>query len=126
MKFDNGKPPINLVPPEAIIAAANVFGFGAQKYGENNWRMDLDKFPYSRHYASIMRHLLAFHSGEDLDPESGLPHTHHALTQMIILVMCEMQGKNVDDRFKVQEEFKLEDFDTSLISGEDIINVESL
>lgn len=126
MKFDNGKPPINLVPPEAIIAAANVFGFGAQKYGENNWRMDLDKFPYSRHYASIMRHLLAFHSGEDLDPESGLPHTHHALTQMIILVMCEMQGKNVDDRFKVKEEFKLQDFDTSLISEEDIINVESL
>ena len=101
MKFDNGKPPINLVPPESIIAAARVFGFGAQKYGENNWRHDLDKFPYSRHYASIMRHLLAFHSGEDLDPESGLPHTHHALTQMIILVMCEMQGNKdlVDDRF---------------------------
>ena len=105
MKFDNGKPPINLVPPEAIIAAAQVFGFGAQKYGENNWRMDLDKFPYSRHYASIMRHLLAFHSGEDLDPESGLPHTHHALTQMIILVMCEMQGdlSLIDDRFKVED-----------------------
>ena len=99
MKFDNGKPLVNLVPPEVIVAAANVFGFGAQKYGENNWRVDLDKFPYSRHYASIMRHLLAFHSGEDLDPESGLPHTHHALTQMMILVMCEMQGKNVDDRF---------------------------
>ena len=124
MKFDNGKPPINLVPPEAIIAAANVFGFGAQKYGENNWRMDLDKFPYSRHYASIMRHLLAFHSGEDLDPESGLPHTHHALTQMIILVMCEMQGKNVDDRFRSEPEFKLEDFDVSLMP-EDIIDANS-
>ena len=106
MKHDNGKPPINLVPPEAIIAAAQVFGFGAQKYGENNWRQDLDKFPYSRHYASIMRHLLAFHSGEDLYPESGLPHTHHALTQMIILVMCELQGDKdlIDDRFKVEDD----------------------
>lgn len=124
MKFDNGKPQINLVPPEVIIAAANVFGFGAQKYGVNNWRQDINKFPYSRHYGSIMRHLLAWHSGEDLDPESGLPHTHHALTQMMILVMCEIEGKDVDDRFRVEQEFKIEDYDTSLI-GEDIINVHS-
>lgn len=99
MKFDNGKPSISLVPPEAIVAAANVYGFGASKYGENNWRDDLDKFPYSRHYNSIMRHMLAWHNGEDIDPESGLPHTHHALTQMMILITCEMHGKEVDDRY---------------------------
>ena len=105
MKFDNGKPPINLVPPEAIIAAANVFAFGAEKYGENNWRRDINKFPVSRHYASIMRHLLAYHSGETFDPESGLPHTHHALTQMIILLMCEMEGSGeMDDRFIPEDE----------------------
>ena len=103
MKFDNGKPPIHLVPPEAIIAASQVFAFGAQKYGENNWRMDIDNYPYSRHYSSIMRHLLAFNSGEDLDPESGLPHLHHALTQLMIFTMCEMEGVDVDDRFRHAE-----------------------
>jgi hypothetical protein len=35
MKYDNDKPKIHLVPPEAIIEAAKVFGFGAEKYGEN-------------------------------------------------------------------------------------------
>lgn len=58
MKFDTGKPPINLVPSAAIVAAAQVFAFGAQKYGENNWRRDLNNFPLSRHYASIQRQLL--------------------------------------------------------------------
>jgi hypothetical protein len=104
MKFDDGKPQVNLVPPEVIIAAAKVFEFGAKKYGMNNWRHDIDKFPYSRHYGSVMRHLLAFHSGEDLDPESGLPHLHHALTQLMIFVMCEMEGIDVDDRFLHREE----------------------
>lgn len=103
MKHDNGKPPVNLVPPEVILAASQVYAFGAQKYGENNWRKDLNKFPYSRHYGSIQRHMLAWFSGEDTDPESGLPHTHHALTQLMILVMCEMQGTDVDDRFKPEE-----------------------
>jgi len=40
--------------------------------------------------------------GEDNDPESGLPHLSHALTQMMILVMTTKEGdpKATDDRFK--------------------------
>lgn len=100
MKFDTDKPKIHLVPPEVIEAMATVYGFGAEKYGENNWRQDIHKFPYSRHYSSIMRHLLAFHSGEDLDPESGLPHLWHAMTQMAILTMTTIEAPEMDDRFK--------------------------
>jgi hypothetical protein len=102
MKYDNDKPKIHLVPPEAIIEAAKVFGFGAEKYGENNWRQDIEKFPVSRHYSSIQRHLLAYMSGEDQDPESGLPHLSQALTQMMILVMTTIESDPIDtdDRFK--------------------------
>jgi len=101
MKYDSGKPKIHLVPPEAIIEAAKVFGFGAEKYGENNWRQDIDKFPVSRHYSSIQRHLMAYHSGEDNDPESGLPHLSHALTQMMILLMTTLESdpELTDDRY---------------------------
>ena len=100
MKYDNGKPPINLVPSSAIVAAAEVFAFGAQKYGENNWRRDLNKFPVSRHFASIQRHLLAWNDGEELDPESGLPLLHHAMTQLMILNVCIAEATgDVDDGF---------------------------
>ena len=100
-KFDQGKPPIHLIPTKCITDAAFVFGFGAAKYGENNWRKDLNNMPYSRHYGSIMRHLLAWHSGEDIDPESGLPHLDHALTQMMILkTTTDFANKEkVDDRY---------------------------
>lgn len=100
MKYDNDKPKIHLVPPEAIYAIASVFGFGAVKYGENNWRRDIHKYHYSRHYSSAMRHLLAFHSGEDTDPESGLPHIAHAMTQLIILYMTTQEAPEMDDRYK--------------------------
>ena len=100
-KFDQGKPPIHLIPTKAIKDAAYVFGFGAQKYGENNWREDLDVMPYSRQYSSIQRHLMAWFSGEDNDPESGLPHLDHALTQIMILKTSVDFGntERIDDRY---------------------------
>lgn len=100
-KFDQDKPPIHLLPTKALQDAAYVFGFGASKYGENNWRKDLNKMPYSRHYSSIMRHLLAFHSGEDIDPESGLNHLDHAMTQIMILKTTYdfANLEEVDDRY---------------------------
>ena len=106
MKYDSGKPKIHLVPPEAIIEAAKVFGFGAEKYGENNWRQDINTFPVSRHYSSIQRHLMAYHSGEDNDPESGLPHLSHALTQMMILLMTTIESDSelTDDRYNKGDE----------------------
>jgi len=100
MKYDIEKPKIHLVPSDSIIEAARVFGFGASKYGENNWRKDLHKYAYSRHYSSIQRHLLAFISGEDNDLESGLPHLSHALTQMMILIQTIKDAPECDDRWK--------------------------
>ena len=44
---------------------------------------------------------MAYMSGENEDPESGLPHLSHALTQMMILVMTTIEGDpSTDDRFK--------------------------
>ena len=100
-KHDQGKPPIHLIPTKVLSDAAYVFGFGASKYGENNWRNDLDNMPYSRHYGSIQRHMLAWFSGEDIDPESGLPHLDHALTQLMILKTTTdyANTEEVDDRY---------------------------
>jgi len=109
MKNDAGKPTIELIPPECIMAIAQVFAMGKAKYGANNWREDLNGTLYSRTYGSIQRHLTKFFLGEDDDPESGLPHIDHALTQLCILKIQTMYGKAADDRWKGDQSPKLGD-----------------
>jgi hypothetical protein len=100
LKHDQGKPPFALIPPEALTEIAKVFGFGADKYGINNWREDGDHTSWLRTYSSIQRHLNAWHAGEDLDPESGSSHLTHAATQLIILMIHQMEHPEVDNRYK--------------------------
>jgi hypothetical protein len=104
MKFDNDKAPIALVPPEVIQSVAQVLAFGAKKYGANNWRHDLNNTTWSRTYSSIQRHLMSFWAGEDIDPESGMSHIDHAITQLMILKTAINEGSpEMDDRFKRKE-----------------------
>lgn len=102
MKYDNNKAPLHLIPPEVLPSIANVFKYGAEKYSANNWRKDIDVTTWGRTYSSLQRHLNSFWSGEDVDPESGLQHIDHALTQLIILKMQTLETTNseMDDRFK--------------------------
>lgn len=100
MKYDNDKPNLALIPPEALFRIATVFGFGAKKYGVNNWRMDGGNTIHSRTYSSIQRHLNQYWSGEDIDPESGQSHLDHAVTQLIILMMHTAEHPEMDDRYK--------------------------
>lgn len=101
MKHDDGKPPLALIPPEALIEISKVFGFGAAKYGMNNWREDLDCTELSRSYSSAQRHLNSFWTGEDNDPESGLSHLAHAATQLMIMMIAldQQDISKIDDRW---------------------------
>lgn len=83
MKFDTGKLQYSLIPPETTKALAEVLTFGAQKYAPNNWQLvDNGK---TRYLDALYRHLEAFRSGEITDPESGLHHLSHALTNIAFL-----------------------------------------
>lgn len=106
MKGDTGKPPIHLIPSKVLLGIASVFGFGAEKYGENNWRDDVNNTTFGRTYSSIQRHLFSFWSGEDFDEESKLHHLDHAITQLMILrtQTLEMTNPDIDDRYKVKDE----------------------
>lgn len=99
MKYDSEKPKMHLIPSEVLTSIAEVFTFGAAKYGENNWRHDVDTTSYGRTYSSAQRHLNYFWSGEDYDPESGLHHLDHAITQLMILKVQTLEGPSQDDRF---------------------------
>lgn len=94
------KTPMHLIPPTFLVEVANVMGFGAftKGYGPYNWR---DASVAATVYLSAaQRHLAAFLDGENLDPESGQPHTAHAAACMAILGDAFATGNVVDDRPK--------------------------
>lgn len=90
------KPPLHLVPPVAIIHDATVLRYGAEKYGPYNWREE--KISYSVYVSAAMRHLLSAFDGEDVDPESGLPHIAHARATLGILLDAISINAINDDR----------------------------
>ena len=82
VKHDNDKLRYDLIPTEAMAALASVLTYGAKKYDANNWRQVDDP---ARYIAALHRHLEAWRGGENTDAESGLPHLHHALTNLAFL-----------------------------------------
>lgn len=101
IKHDSGKPRIGLFPSEALDGAAAVLTYGATKYPAHNWR-EAGGLAWSRVYDAAMRHMLAFNRGEDLDPESGLPHIDHALCCMAFLSTYQKTATGTDDRHGAQ------------------------
>lgn len=96
----------SLVPKEGIDVIAEVFAFGATKYADHNWRRG---YEWSKSYDAMLRHLTAWWSGEDVDPESGLSHLGHAGFHMMALATWERLGgryEEFDDRYvePVEEE----------------------
>jgi hypothetical protein len=100
MKDDEHKPPLHLVPIIPLYEIAKVMQYGTEKYSAHNWRNDKDSTPHSRTYSSIMRHLMEYWSGEDIDPESNLPHLSHAASQLFMLMEYVYTAPDMDDRYK--------------------------
>lgn len=94
-KFDSDKPCMELLDPYAMEQLAKVLTFGAKKYAAWNWAKGLS---YSRLAGAALRHIFAYMRGEDLDPESGLPHTAHALCCLMFLVSMPQRHPEMDDR----------------------------
>jgi len=82
LKFDVGKTDYDLIPAEALEGIANVFTYGAGKYGADNWK---HVTPIKRYLSAAFRHVQAWRKGEITDEESGLLHLDHAITNLIIL-----------------------------------------
>jgi hypothetical protein len=81
-----------------MTETAKVLQHGADKYGARNYRDT--KINATTYVSAIMRHLLAWNDGEDLDPESGLSHIAHVAACCDILLDTAACGMLTDDRSK--------------------------
>lgn len=95
-KYDASKPDYAQLPPTALEAVVKVLGFGAKKYGSYNWR---NGFKWTRLFSACGRHTFAWLRGEDLDPESGLPHLAHAICCLLFLLEHYLLNFGEDDRY---------------------------
>lgn len=91
-----GKLPLHLWPVTATALGSLGLLDGMLKYGRSNFRAIGVRA--SIYYDAACRHLNAWFEGEDLDPDSGLPHLAHALACLAILVDAQAAGKLNDDR----------------------------
>lgn len=94
-KFDEGKDPWDLLPWDAAREIVKVLLYGKQKYAARNWESGMH---WSRPFAAAMRHLTAWHMGENKDPETGLSHLAHAGCCIMFLLAYELRGAGCDDR----------------------------
>lgn len=101
-KFDDAKVRVDLVPRSFIEAAARAFSYGAKKYAAYNYLAG-QGLEHHRLYGALLRHLLAYWSGEDNDPESGLSHLDHAAASLAMLIEHKARAKGVDDRYKEEK-----------------------
>ena len=84
VKNDIDKPMVSLVEPTFILGIAEVLTYGAKKYAINNWKQATDD-DIRRIKDSLLRHILAYISGEPLDPETQFKHLHHAAANLMFL-----------------------------------------
>ena len=100
---EKGKKPqrLSTIDPLALLVLGEVSGFGADKYASFNY---LKGYDWSLSIDAALRHLLKHQMGEDMDPESGLPHLGHAAWHCLAGVSFLLRGIGTDDRYKGSEQ----------------------
>lgn len=85
----------DLIPVWAQEEIARVFGWGASKYDDDNWRKG---YSWRLSFGALMRHAWAFWRGEDHDRESGLHHMAHVAWHCLVMLTYWRYGLGKDDR----------------------------
>ena len=102
LRFNEGKAELSMIL-EAIYAltgGARVLSFGARKYSRGNWLKGLS---HTQIADSLLRHLCEWLAGNDIDPESELPHLDHVFINALFLAEMRVRRPDLDDRSIVPE-----------------------
>ena len=99
VKFDQDKPRMDLIPPQAILEVGKAMGFGSRKY--NGWNyLNGSGLKHSQVMRAALTHLYQHQYGEDLDSESSLSHLSHAAASILMLLELTKVHPENDDRFE--------------------------
>ena len=75
----------DLIPPEAMIALAEVLHAGAVKYGDRNWEKGI---PVQNCIDHCLGHLMQYQLGDESEP-----HLEHALCNLAFAITMIRRGK---------------------------------
>lgn len=87
-----GKPRYDLIPYQPLRRVADLYARGAEKYDDNNWTKGQ---PYSRAFASLLRHVYAWREGERTED-----HLAAVVFNAMALMWYEENKPELDDYFK--------------------------
>jgi hypothetical protein len=90
------KAPMSTVPANVLAEIGVAMLEGSVKYGRHNYRAAGVRA--SVYYDAVMRHLMSWWEGEDMDPDSGMNHITKALSCLVVLRDAQMQQMYTDDR----------------------------
>lgn len=96
IKHDQAKPPMDLIPYEALEEIAKVLAAGEKKYGTANWTSGIEM---RRLLSAAMRHIGQFNSGEDFDEETETLHLANAATNLMFAIWMYSHRPDLDNRW---------------------------
>lgn len=85
----------SLIPPRALWQLAERYGAGLKKYPARNWEKG---YPWSLSVDALMRHLMQFWGGEDIDEETGGTHLSAVMWHAAALIEFMTTHPEMDDR----------------------------
>jgi len=95
LRFNEGKIQTREIDPDFILGIGEVLTKSRAKYEHFNWQKPTN---FSTPYESMMRHLMAFQKGEEIDKETGCHHLLHAATNIMFLYYHAVNNSGIDDR----------------------------
>jgi hypothetical protein len=104
-KFDQGKLRYDLLPWDCVEQVVDILTYGAEKYAAEDWKIVDDA--KNRYFSALLRHLVAYKQGEDLDQESGKLHLAHMATNALFLLWFNMQKKEDIETVKATGSYQI-------------------
>lgn len=102
-KYNSDKIQTELVDLDVMInETAKVLTIGAIKYDANNWKKGL---PEEEIVGALLRHLIAYRSGQTIDLETGTDHRANMLCNMMFWMnLYPLDNQTKDDYFQIAKE----------------------